>query len=77
MVMSRKLEQTDMSLASYKTVFESVTSHEQSAAESSTVMVQRTAFTPDVIQVSFNDTRQTAVAYEISSACGVAGRRLK
>ena len=30
-----------MSLASYKTVLESVTSHEQSAAESSTVMVQR------------------------------------
>ena len=30
-----------MSLASYKTVLESVTSHKQSAAESSTVMVQR------------------------------------
>jgi len=30
-----------MSLAWYKTVLESVTSHEQSAAESSTVMVQR------------------------------------
>ena len=30
-----------MSLASYKTVLESVTNHEQSAAESSTVMVQR------------------------------------
>jgi len=30
-----------MSLASYKTVLESVTSHEQSAAESSTVMVHR------------------------------------
>ena len=30
-----------MSLASYKTVFESVTSHEQSVVESSTVMVQR------------------------------------
>jgi len=30
-----------MSLASYKTVLESVTSHEQSVVESSTVMVQR------------------------------------
>ena len=30
-----------MSLASYKTVLESVTIHEQSAAESSTVMVQK------------------------------------
>ena len=30
-----------MSFASYKAVLESVTSHEQSAAESSTVMVQR------------------------------------
>jgi len=30
-----------MSLAWYKTVLESVTNHEQSAAESSTVMVQR------------------------------------
>jgi len=30
-----------MSVASYKTVLESVTTHEQSAAESSTVMVQR------------------------------------
>ena len=30
-----------MSLASYKTVFESVTNHEQSAAESSTVIIQR------------------------------------
>ena len=30
-----------MSLASYKTVLESVMSHEQSAAESSTVKVQR------------------------------------
>jgi len=29
-----------MSLASYKTVLESVTSHEQSVVESSTVMVQ-------------------------------------
>ena len=41
MAMSRKLEYTEMSLASYKAVLESVTSHEQSAAESSTVMVQR------------------------------------
>jgi len=30
-----------MSLASYKTVVESVTNHEQSAAKSSTVMVQK------------------------------------
>ena len=30
-----------MSLASYKTVLESVTSHEQSVVESSAVMVQR------------------------------------
>jgi len=30
MVMSPKLEKTEMSLASYKTVLESVTSHEQS-----------------------------------------------
>ena len=41
MVMSCKLEYTEMSLASYKAVLESLTSHEQSAAESSTVMVQR------------------------------------